>query len=73
MKENNVEKNLTAGSSHLLKVSTYDVEKILRSIDSKKSTGIDKIPPKLIKVSANDYPLQLIIVSTKGCFQIMLR
>ena len=52
MKENNVEKNLTAGSSHLLKVSTYDVEKILRNIDSKKSTGIDKIPPKLIKVSA---------------------
>ena len=52
MKENNVEKNLTAGSSHLLKVSTYDVEKILRSIDSKKSTGIDKIPPKLIKASA---------------------
>ena len=52
MKENNVEKNLTTGSSHLLKVSTYDVEKILRSIDSKKSTGIDKIPPKLRKVSA---------------------
>ena len=43
---------LTAGSSHLPKVSAYDAEKILRNIDSKKSTGIDKIPPKLIKVSA---------------------
>ena len=40
-------KNLTAGNSHLPKVSAYDVEQLLRNIDSKKSTGIDKIPPKL--------------------------
>ena len=45
-------KNLTAGNSHLPKVSAYDVEQLLRNIDSKKSTGIDKIPPKLIKLSA---------------------
>ena len=45
-------KNLTAGNSHLPKVSACDVEQLLRNIDSKKSTGIDKIPPKLIKLSA---------------------
>ena len=35
IKENNITKNLTAGNSHLL-----------RNINSKKPTGIDKIPPK---------------------------
>ena len=52
IKENNIAKNLTAGNSHLPKVSACDVEQLLRNIDSKKSTGIDKIPPKLIKLSA---------------------
>ena len=52
VKENNIAKNLTAGNSHLPKVSDSDVEQLLRNIDSKKSTGIDKIPPKLIKLSA---------------------
>ena len=52
IKENVIEKNFTAGNSHPLKVSVYDIEKLLRNIDSKKSTGVDKIPPKLIKLSA---------------------
>ena len=52
IKENNIAKNLTAGNSHLPKVSACDVEQLLRNIDSKKSTGIDKILPKLIKLSA---------------------
>ena len=51
IKENNIAKNLTAGNSHLPKVSACDVEQLLRNADS-KSTGIDKIPPKLIKLSA---------------------
>ena len=44
-------KNLTTVNSHLPKVSACDVEQLLRNADS-KSTGIDKIPPKLIKLSA---------------------
>ena len=51
-KENNIAKNLTERNGHLPKVSACDVEQLLRSIDGKKSTGIDKIPPKLIKLSA---------------------
>ena len=52
IKENNIAKNLTAGNSHLPKVSACDVEQLLRNIDSKKFTGIDKNSPKLIKISA---------------------
>ena len=76
IKENNLEKDLPKGHSHLSKVSPGDVEQLLRNIDSKKSTGTDKIPPKLIKLSAkvlNRRPLQFMIVSTKKCFQIMLK
>ena len=40
------------GNNHLPKVSACDVEQLLRNIDSKKSTGTDKIPPKLTKLSA---------------------
>ena len=47
IKENNIGKNFTAGNSNLPKVSACHVEQLLRNIDSKKSTGIDKIPPKL--------------------------
>ena len=42
-----LKKILTVGNSHLPKVSAYDAEKLLRNIDSDKSTGMDKIPPKL--------------------------
>ena len=45
IKENN--KNLTARNSRLPKVSACDVEQLLKNIDSKKSSGIDEIPPKL--------------------------
>ena len=40
IKENNIAKNLTAGNSHLPKVSACDVEQLLRNIDSRQSTGI---------------------------------
>ena len=52
LKENYTVKSLTMGNSHLLKVSTCEVEQLLRNIDRKKSTGINKIPPKLLKLSA---------------------
>ena len=61
IKENNIAKNLTAGNSHTLKVSTCDVEQLLRNIDSKKSTGTDKIPTKLIKLSAKVRSKPLVI------------
>ena len=51
IKENNIAKNLTAGNSHHPEVSACHVEQLLRNIDRKKSTGIDQIPPKLIKLS----------------------
>ena len=72
IKENNIEKNLTAGNSHLPKVSACDVEQLLRNIDSKKSTGIDKIPSKLINLSVKVWnkPLAILINDNfnKGMF-----
>ena len=72
IKENNIAKNLTVGNSHLPKVSACDVEQLLRNIDSKKPTGIDKIPPKLIKLSEKilSKPLAIAInnIFNKGMF-----
>ena len=34
-------------------VSSEHVKKLLKNIDQKKSTGIDKIPPKLLQLSAD--------------------
>ena len=61
IKENNIEKYLTAGNNHLPNVSACYVEQLLRNIDGEKSTGIDKIPPKLIKLSAKVLSQQLAI------------
>ena len=65
-------KNLTTVNSHLPKVSACDVEQLLRNIGRKKSIGIDKIPPKLIKLSAKvlSKPLAIAInnSSNKGIF-----
>ena len=61
IKENNTAKNLTEGNSYLPKFSAYDVKQFLRNIDSKKSTGIDKIPPKLIKLPAKVISKPLVI------------
>ena len=60
------------GNSHLPKVSACDEEQLLRNIDSKKSSGIDTIPPKLIKLSAKvlSKPLAIAINNSfnKGMF-----
>ena len=53
--------NLTTGSSHIPTVSAYHVEKLLRNIVSKKSSGMDKIPPKLMKISAKVFSKLLAI------------
>ena len=72
IKENNIAKSLTAGNSHLPKVSACDVEQLVSNIDSKKALGIDKIPPKLIKLSPKvlSKPLAIAINNgfTKGMF-----
>ena len=33
-------------------VTTSEIYKLLKNIDDKKVTGTDKIPPKLVKISA---------------------
>ena len=30
------------------------INKIIKELDPKKATGLDKIPPKVVKMSAND-------------------
>ena len=60
--KNNIENYLTAGNSHLLKIFACDVEKRLRNLDGKKSTDMDEIPPKLIKLSAKVLSNPLVIV-----------
>ena len=48
-------KILTAENNHLSVISVDDALKLLRNICSKKSTGMDKIPPKLTKKSKADH------------------
>ena len=67
IRENNIEKNLTAGNCHLSKVSARDVEQLLRNIDGKKSAGIDKIPSKVIKLSAKVLN-QPVVIATNNSF-----
>ena len=63
IKENNLEKNLTAENSHLPKVFACDVEQLLivTNVNSNKSTSIGKIPLKLIKLSAKVLSKPLVI------------
>ena len=42
-----------AGNFELPKASRKGINKIIKSLNSKKATGPDKIPPKLIKLAAN--------------------
>ena len=63
--------------SHDLNISTFqtnpsEVKKLIMSLDTKKATGVDKIPPKLVKLAADVLatPLSLAINSSidKGAF-----
>ena len=33
--------------------TTEEINKIIKGLDPKKATGLDKIPPKIVKMSAN--------------------
>ena len=63
--------------SHELNISTFqtnpsEVKKLIMSVDTKKATDVDKIPPKLVKLTADVLatPLSLAINSSidKGAF-----
>ena len=41
------------GNFNVPKASPKDINRIMKSLNSKKSTGLDKIPPKLVKLAAN--------------------
>ena len=58
-----LKKKFTARNRNLPTVSACDGELLLRNIDGKKSTGIDKIQPKLIKLSEKllSHPLAIAI------------
>ena len=53
-------------------VTTSEIYKLLKNIDDKKATGTDKIPPKLVKISAEvlSQPLANVINNSisKGVF-----
>ena len=38
---------------HVPTATTEEINKIIKEVDSKKATGLDKIPPKIVKMSAN--------------------
>ena len=38
---------------HISTAKTEDINKIIKNINPKKSTGPDKIPPKIVRLSAN--------------------
>ena len=48
-------------------VSVEHVEKLLRNINSKKSSGIHKIPPKLVQLTADISSTPLTNASIIGC------
>ena len=66
IKRNLIESAPPTQSKNKAFVSSEHVKKLLKNIDQKKSTGIGKIPPKLVQLSADilivpRYPMQSII------------
>ena len=61
----------------LLKLSEQEVIKVLKELSTKKSAGVDMMPPRLVKLAANYLarPLSQSIDSSikKGCFPKMQR
>ena len=49
-------------------VSTSQVYKLFKNINVKKATGTDKIPPKLVKISAEVHSQPLADAINKGVF-----
>ena len=48
----NFDNSQTAEQFQFNSVTTSEICKLFKNIDSKKATGTDKIPPKLVKISA---------------------
>ena len=48
----NFENSQTVGQCQFNSVTTSEIYKLLKDIDDKKATGTDKIPPDLVKISA---------------------
>ena len=48
-----IEKNTTKRSFKFDSVTKPYITTLLKNIDIKKATGVDRIPPKLVKLSAN--------------------
>ena len=40
-------------ASSLLPISEQEVKKILKELSTEKSTGVDMLPPKLVKLATN--------------------
>ena len=40
-------------ASSLLPISEQEVKKILKELGTEKSTGVDMLPPKLVKLATN--------------------
>ena len=53
----------------LHEVSTEDVLRLLRAINDKKSTGEDKIPPKLVHLAARELSVPLTLAFATANFQ----
>ena len=69
----------TFQSSNCFLFTTYEqeVKKILKELNTEKATGVDMLPPKLVKLVAN-YLVRPLSQSTnnsikKGCFPKMQR
>ena len=66
----NFDNSQTVEQFQFNKVTTSKIYKLLKNIDYKKATGTDKIPPKLVKISAEvlSQPLADAANNTKGVF-----
>ena len=66
----NFDNSQTVEQFHFNNVTTSEIYKLLKNKDDKKATGTDKIPPKLVKISAEvlSQPLADAANNTKGVF-----
>ena len=70
-------KKKRVSTCYLLAISEQEVKKILKELSTEKSTGIDIMPPKLVKLATNYLarPVSQSINNSikKGCFPKMQR
>ena len=76
-KKQKTKQNKTNPTCYLLAISEQEVKKIFKELSTEKSTGVDILPPKLVKLAANYLarPLSQSINNSikKGCFPKMQR